>query len=107
MSKYLSLPVRNKLLISSGMIPPDFDPRGTCSAGYQGILCSDCQAGYSITGSFECSKCPEYIQNIMRLTALILAAVIVVVFMIRSTLNGALEKKNVTSIFQKILLNHL
>ena len=29
------------------------------------------------------------------------------VFMIRSTLNGAAEVKNITSVFQKILLNHI
>lgn len=34
-------------------------------------------------------------------------AVCVVVLLIRSTLNGALVKKNVMSIFQKILMNHL
>jgi hypothetical protein len=31
----------------------------------------------------------------------------VLVFMIRSTLLGAAEKRNITSVFQKILLNHL
>lgn len=31
---------------------------------------------------------------------------IAIVFMIRSTLKGASERRNITSVFQKILLNH-
>ncbi len=81
------------------MIAPDYDPRGTCREGYQGILCTDCEPGYSISGAFTCGVCPDYVQNGLRISALVIAATIVIVLMIRSTLNGALEKRNVTSIF--------
>ena len=35
------------------------------------------------------------------------AFIAIVVFMVRSTLNGADQKRNLTSVFQKILLNHI
>ncbi|CDW85655.1 UNKNOWN [Stylonychia lemnae] len=47
-----------------GMIEPNYDPIGSCNIGYQGVLCSDCQVGYSRTNDFECSKCPERSINI-------------------------------------------
>ena len=90
-----------------GMVAPDYNPDGSCATGYQGILCASCQPGYSITGSFTCSLCPNETANVIRLSGILIAAIIIVVFMIRSTLNGALEVRNVTSIYQKIILNHI
>ena len=89
------------------MVAPDYNPQGSCLAGYEGILCAECSPGYSSTGSYQCSPCPAYITNIVRITGILIGAIIIVVLMIRSTLKGALEKKNVTSIFQKIMLNHV
>eukprot|EP00347_Sterkiella_histriomuscorum_P008156 403346168 len=90
-----------------GMIPPENNPQGSCRESYFGILCSDCETGYSRTGNFECSPCPDKTQNVLRIIAIIIAMIAVIVFLIRSTLNGAAETKNVTSVFQKILLNHI
>ncbi|CDW74640.1 UNKNOWN [Stylonychia lemnae] len=90
-----------------GMIPPQNNPQGSCLSGYNGILCADCIVGYSRTGTFECGKCPEYGQNLFRIIAIILVAIIVIIFLIRSTLNGAADVKNTTSVFQKIILNHI
>ncbi|CDW88933.1 UNKNOWN [Stylonychia lemnae] len=67
-----------------GMLPPLNNPLGVCAQGYQGLLCSDCKVGFSRT-SFQG----------------------MLIFMIRSTLNSAREEKNVTSIYLKILVNHL
>lgn len=90
-----------------GMIPPQNDPMGTCATGYQGILCTDCQKGYSRTGDYECSQCPEQSSNIVRLAFIFLIVIFGLVFMIRSTLMGAKNKTNVTSIYLKIVLNHV
>lgn len=43
----------------------------------------------------------------MRLIFIFIAVIILLIFMVRSTLSGAHEKNNVTSIFTKILLNHV
>ena len=51
--------------------------------------------------------CPNETANVLRLTGILVAAIVLVVLMIRSTLNGALEVRNVTSIYQKIILNHV
>ncbi|CDW88760.1 UNKNOWN [Stylonychia lemnae] len=90
-----------------GMVPPQNDPQGQCYTGYAGILCTDCNPGYSLTGSFQCAKCPEYAQNVLRILAILIVGVVVIAFMIRSTLQGAADVKNITSVFQKILLNHI
>ncbi|CDW91326.1 UNKNOWN [Stylonychia lemnae] len=89
-----------------GMIPPLNNPLGECLLGYQGILCADCQRGYSRDGDYKCSLCPNRGLNILRLIALFIGAVTLVVFMIRQTLKGAKDMNNVTSIYLKILLNH-
>ncbi|CDW83118.1 UNKNOWN [Stylonychia lemnae] len=91
-----------------GMIPPENNPQGSCLEGYKGILCADCQVGYSYTDSrFKCAKCPDFTYNLLRLIAILIVAVFIAVFLIRSTLHGAANLKNKTSVFQKILLNHI
>eukprot|EP00347_Sterkiella_histriomuscorum_P009701 403340212 len=90
-----------------GMIPPKNNPQGECDTGYQGILCADCQPGYSITSSFKCGQCPEFSLNLFRIIAIFILVVVVIGFMIRSTMKGAADTKNITSVFQKILLNHI
>ena len=90
-----------------GMIPPENDPQGSCYEGYQGIACTDCKTGFSRVNDFECSMCPEPAANIVRLFFIFLAMIVVVVFIVRSTLLGAKEKNNITNIFMKIMLNHV
>jgi hypothetical protein len=41
-----------------GITPPEYTLTGDCRYGYKGILCADCFAGFSRTGTFECQKCP-------------------------------------------------
>ncbi|CDW86080.1 UNKNOWN [Stylonychia lemnae] len=90
-----------------GMIPPEYDLKGTCLIGYQGILCQDCIVGYSRVQNQQCSKCPQPHFNILRLLSVFLLSVFIVLFLIRSTLNGAKDKRNITSVYLKILMNHL
>jgi len=42
----------------SGILPPNYNPKGDCKEGYKGILCADCEPGYSRSSSFDCKKCP-------------------------------------------------
>jgi len=30
-----------------GMIPPTNNPQGSCAEGYEGVMCSSCQEGYT------------------------------------------------------------
>jgi len=89
-----------------GMIAPDYNPMGSCEIGYEGILCTECKPGYSRSGDFKCGKCPEKVSNIIRLVFIFIIAIGIMVFVIRSTLAGARQRNNVTSIFLKILMNH-
>jgi hypothetical protein len=43
----------------------------------------------------------------MKIVAIIIIFTGVLIFLIRSTLLGAHERRNITSVFQKILLNHI
>eukprot|EP00347_Sterkiella_histriomuscorum_P016469 403353061 len=92
-----------------GWFPLDlttYQPLGQCADGYQGILCAQCKAGYSSTGNFQCGKCPGMAQNIIIMMLIIIGVGLMFVMMVRSTLAGALEKKNAVSIYMKILMNH-
>ncbi|CDW88635.1 UNKNOWN [Stylonychia lemnae] len=90
-----------------GMNPPENNFLGACAEGYQGILCSDCKIGYSITNNFECSKCPDDLSNSFKLLALSVLIITALVFLIKFTIAGALEQKNYLSVFIRILMNHI
>eukprot|EP00347_Sterkiella_histriomuscorum_P017498 403349122 len=94
-----------------GMLPPENNPLGVCSDGYFGLLCTECKHGYSrssFSGStFKCQQCPDHLSNSFKLAGSFILYISLLIFMIRSTLNGAKEEKNVTSIYLKILVNHL
>jgi len=82
------------------------NPQGDCFSGYQGILCADCQVGFSRTGAFECGQCPHPVANTFRLIFIFVVIVLIIIMLIKSMLSGAKERKNVTSIYTKILMNH-
>jgi len=89
-----------------GIVPPDYKEKGSCESAYEGILCTMCRVGYSRTGTFECGECPEEVANSFRLLGIGVLAILAVIYLVRSTLNGANEEKNITSIYLKILTNH-
>ena len=80
---------------------------GRCFTGYQGLLWADCKVGFSRTGDFECSKCPDPVWNIIRIALVMIAVVFWIVILIRSTLSGALQRKNIQSVYIKLMMNHL
>lgn len=90
-----------------GINAPNFNPMGDCAENYTGFLCASCVDGYTINKSYECNKCPSEVANIVRLALIFLVFITLVVFMIKSTMAGAADIKNVNSIFSKILMNHL
>ena len=80
---------------------------GACAAGYQGILCTDCALGYSRSGSaFKCALCPNKGDNAAKLFFTFVAILAGIVFLVRSTLQSALEKKSFLSVYFRILMNH-
>eukprot|EP00347_Sterkiella_histriomuscorum_P016375 403353429 len=89
-----------------GMLSPNFNPKGDCYEGYQGILCADCQNDFSRAGEFQCQKCPANELNVVRLFFTLLGVLLLLILMIRSTLMSAHDKTNIANIFQKILMNH-
>ena len=70
------------------------------------MLCAECKAGYSLTGTAKCAKCPEMSSNVTKLVFMALLLVGMFSFMVRSTLNSAAQPKNLTSVYMKILMNH-
>jgi len=99
----------HKILISNfrGRNGKENNLLGACAEGYQGILCADCSVGYSRTGSsYKCSKCPNQADNTVKLFFLFLAMMAGIVFLVRSSLQGALQKKSFLSVFIRILMNH-
>jgi hypothetical protein len=62
--------------------------------------------GYSLTGLAKCGKCPDLTSNVVKLAGMVILVGALFVFMVRSTLIGATQKKNNTSIYMKILMNH-
>ena len=81
------------------------DAIGQCETGYKGILCADCQTGYSKVG-LNCTLCPEVGMNIVIFICLMIAVIGVVVLMVKSTLGGLTAKKPLYSVLLKIFMNH-
>jgi hypothetical protein len=69
-----------------GMNPPENNSLGACADGYTGYLCTDCNIGYSRTGNYECSACPDNTSNALKMIGLLIVLLIGLVLLIRSTL---------------------
>ena len=89
------------------MISPDYNPMGSCAEGYLGILCADCAPGYSKNNYFECAACPDSFLNTLRLVGVLVVGILLIVLIVRSTLSGAVHRKNVNSVYLKIMMNHV
>jgi len=90
-----------------GISPPDYNPKGDCLYPYTGVICTSCESGYSKSSSFKCGACPDNTTNAVRILFIFIAVCIGIVYLVRSTLKGAKEERNITSIYYKIMLNHL
>ena len=83
------------------------EPMGRCEVGYQGIVCGDCAPYYSKSKQFVCNGCPDQTRNIIQTIFLMIGVIIVVIFLVRSSLNSAHLQKPVYSVYLKILMNHI
>jgi hypothetical protein len=102
------------------MVEEDDDPKGECNTGYQNVLCADCEYEYSRSGTithlskqtlylgdFICGGCPEAYLNALRLVGIFILAILIIMWMVRSTLIAATQKKSLQSIYLRIFMNHL
>ena len=81
------------------------EPLGVCEEGYQGILCGDCIDGYYRSG-VDCNQCPEFVWNMIIFVSLMIGLVLIIMFLVRSTLGGIETKKPLHQVFLKIFMNH-
>ena len=82
------------------------NPLGSCASGYRGILCNDCEWGYSRKGGTECSECPAIQWNVIQFGLLLTTLVLLVLFLVRATLLSVHTKRPLYQVFLKIFLNH-
>ena len=61
--------------------------------------------GYSRSG-LECNLCPALFWNVVIFVCLIFGLVLVIAFLVRSTLGGVDTKKPLHQVFLKIFMNH-
>ena len=63
------------------------DEKGVCGIGHRGIMCSDCEIGFSHNQAYECKKCAHVALDIffVLLTFLFISAMCV--FVIRYKIN--------------------
>jgi len=90
----------------SGMIEPNFNPKGDCAEGYHGYLCQGCIPAWSWSGDNKCSKCPNTFMNLLRVLGIGALMVIGVSLSVRQTLNNAM-KPNLSAVYLKIFMNHI
>lgn len=62
--------------------------------------------GYARSGKYNCGICPNPVTNIIRITGIMVAVVVAIGFLVKSTLSGA-TKKNIHSVYIKIFMNHI
>ena len=67
-------------------------PEGECSEGYHGALCASCKPGYARQDKYGCNDCPNPLLNGLRIIGVLIALVIVIGFLVRSTMQGAARK---------------
>ena len=85
-----------------GMISPDFNPQGTCDAGYQGILCADCQPNFTRSRDYQCTKCESLWWSYFRIF-LIVFVVLLLVFI----LTVAQSKSRYLHVYLRHLIDHI
>ena len=90
-----------------GYVSPSNNKLGEWFTGYQGTLWADWTVNFSKTSNYKCEQWPNYVWNIVKLFLVFIGAIIGIVLIVRSTLAGALQKKNVQSVYIKLLMNHL
>lgn len=60
-----------------------------------------------MSGEYKCALCPNPYWNVVRISLILVAVIIGIAFMVRSSLASALVLKNVQSVYFKIFMNHM
>ena len=89
-----------------GMTAPTYNPKGDCDTGYYGTLWQGCLPGYTRSGNDGWAACPNTILNLLKTSGIFIAWIIGIAIMVRSLIKSAL-KSSPTSIYLKILFNHI
>lgn len=71
------------------------------------MFCAQCISGYTRSSNFSCAKCPEQWKNILLLVGVFLIALILIVLLVKSTLNAVHSEKSPFAIYIKVMINHL
>jgi hypothetical protein len=79
---------------------------GHCLTGYEGNLCQSCSYGYSRSGDNQCSECMSRTENIVFTSLIAFSALVVIVIMTATTIQGAYKEQSIGSIYIKILVNY-
>jgi hypothetical protein len=82
-------------------------PTGLCADGYSGNLCQVCTSGYSRTGRYQCSRCPNLVPNIVISTLLILLALLGFALVVMTAIRSAQKTQSLLAIHVKIFMNYL
>jgi hypothetical protein len=78
-----------------------------CAAGYGGVLCQECLAGYARSGAAGCSACPEPWRSWLALLGVGMLAVLLLAFLVRAALRSRGEPSRLEVIMLKVLMSHL
>ena len=84
-----------------------YSPQGECHPGYQGVLCAQCEAGYTRDARFQCAECPPVWQNVLLLTIVLVLGGGAVVLLVKATLAANRTGSSKFSPLFKVLANHM
>lgn len=90
-----------------GMVAPDFNPMGECADGYEGVACADCMKGYYRLSNYQCTECPDFVTNISVFCVIVVIVILIMMFIIKLAIDGANDKTRKSSVFFRILIDHI
>lgn len=82
-------------------------PEQQCYKGYTGPLCADCEKNHGATAGYKCETCPPLADNIAALSAKIIISLIVVAYLIKTTIDGSEDKKSAFGTVVKIAFSFM
>ena len=86
---------------------PTISPTGLCADGYSGNLCQVCMSGYSRTGRYNCSRCPNLVPNIVISILLILLALLGLALVVMTAIRSAQKAQSLLAVHVQIFMNYL
>lgn len=87
--------------------PPYINYQGNCEKGYTGNKCQGCDEGYSRSSKNVCGECPSKELNSLRIAGIFVLAVIMIIIMVKTSMDSAYKPKALHSVYIKIFMNYL